>query len=143
MKIIIFALFIYFSISYDTTTAIQYARKYCSYYGRYDDVPDEAANYVSKCLIAGGMKLSGCNGVYSIGTIPNGANLMTCLTQKGWKHSIGINKRFKPGYPFFSNNKHSMIATYVDGKSLRYCAHDNNRCDQKMNAPDNYFYYYL
>ena len=145
MKIIILSLLICLTISYKTVPAIEYARKYCRYSGPYYDydMKDEPANFVSKCLIAGGMNFSGCSGVNNKGAIPSAANLRSCLISKGWKYSKGISKQFKAGYPFFSNNQHSMIATYVKGKFLKYCAHANDRCDKDLTAPDDYYYYYL
>ena len=144
MKIILFCLLIVSLSAYNTGNDISYARQYCKNYNtkyiRYDGV--DCANFVSQCLKAGGQDLSGCAGLDSKGAIPYVPNLQSCLTKKGWKSQKGVPNKFKGGYPFFIPNQHAMIATAVNGKTVTYCGHTNDRCDATLNNQD-YLYYYL
>ena len=78
------SLLIGYSLSYSTTKAINYARKYCQNYNpdykKYANA--DCANFVSQCLIAGGQSLSGCSGLDAKGAIPLVSNLRNCLTKK-------------------------------------------------------------
>ena len=144
MKALLIALLISFSISYKAGNAIEYARKHCnSYNPKYKTYAGkDCANFVSQCLIAGGLNLSGCGGRDEKGAIPLVSNLRNCLSSKGWKNTQGISNKFKAGFPFFDGNHHAMISTSVNGNSIKYCGHTNDRCDQPMNASRNYYYYY-
>ena len=146
MKSLIILLLIGFSLSYNTGGAISYAKKYCNHYNHnyhdYSRSGGDCANFVSQCLIAGGLKLGGCKGLDNKGAIPYVPNLRSCLQQKGWKHTQGVTNKFKAGYPFFEGNKHAMIATGVNGKTITYCGHTNDRCNNKL-VNSNYYYYYL
>ena len=146
MKILSLFLLICFIYTYNPQKAIEYARRYCrnynphfTIYGRMGD----CANFVSQCLVAGGQDLKGCNGINSRGMIEIVSYLETCLINKGWKKTTGINKDFKPGYPFFMHHQHAMIATSVNGNSIKFCAHTNDRCDASISAYSHYVYYYL
>ena len=130
--------------AYNRDKAISYARKYCKSYNpaykRYNGA--DCANFVSQCLKEGGQSLSGCNGLDEKGAIPYVPNLESCLTKKGWKSSRGVPKQFKAGYPFFIPKQHAMIATAVNGKTITYCGHTNDRCDATVTS-EKYDYYYL
>ena len=147
MKILVLSLLLCFAFTYNPSKAVTYAKTYCknynSKYANYAGMGGDCANFVSQCLIAGGQKLKGCSGTDGHGSIPGVANLRACLGSKGWKNSKGMNKKFKAGYPFFQGNSHAMIASSVNGNSIQYCGHTNDRCNQPMNAPGDYYYYYL
>ena len=144
MKSIILLLLIGLSISYSTSEAIAYARGYCNIYNSaYENYyGSDNANFVSQCLIAGGQTLDGCIGIDNKGSIPNIADLKSCLTKKGWKSQIGYTHKFKAGYPFFTNNEDAMLATVVVGNEIRFCGHTKDRCD-RVTSGDQYTYFYL
>ena len=148
MKVLIIALLISVSFSFDTEKAIEYARTYCSTYNKYykdyrSEGGGEDANFVSQCLIAGGLDLEGCGGRDEKGAIPSVTGLRNCLNLKGWKNTYGISKRFKAGYPFFDGYSHAMLITSINGRTITYCGHITDRCDRPMIPPGNYYYYYL
>ena len=146
MKAIIIILLFGISFSYNRTNAIKYAKKYCNYRGPYYDYhyqrDGENANFVSKCLVAGGQKFDGCAGRDSKGMFLNIQNLKNCLLKKGWKKSISKHPEFKAGYPIFLKNiPHVMLATGFDSYYIIYCAHASDRCDAKIDAKSvEYFY---
>ena len=147
MKSIIFILLLNFIFSYNPTSAIQYARKYCRKYNteykNYKDYGCDCSNFVSQCLMAGGLSLKKCVGLDEKGSIPKTKNLKTCLTQLGWKSQVGVPKAFKAGYPFFWGDNHARIATAVNGKTITYCDHKcTDTCDGKI-TDDTLIYYYL
>ena len=145
MKSIIILLIIGLSLSYNPSEAIKYARQYCSHYNpnfiNYRPYGGDCANFVSQCLMKGGQSLNGCPGLDKKGSIPYVPNLRTCLKKKGWNFSKGVSKKFKAGYPFFDGNNHAMIATGVNGNTITYCGHTNDRCDHKL-VNNNFLYYY-
>ena len=144
MKITLLLILVGLSFSYNPSAAVNYALKYCrdynpsynSYYGV------DCANFVSQCLIAGGLSLSGCYGLDSRGTLPLVANLKNCLSQKGWRSSSTRPSNFKAGYPFFANAyEHAMLATSISGGYVYYAAHTNDRCgDSAMSSGITYYY---
>ena len=147
MKTIILLFLIGFSLSYNTAKAISYARKYCSNYNpqyyNWDDMSGDSANFVSQCLIAGGMDLSTCSVSWrnAYGCLPRVRDLKSCLQQKGWKHSYSRPASFKAGYPIFSTQyEHAMIATGISGRNVIYCAHTNDRCDATISSNIEYYY---
>ena len=145
MKSFIILLLIWFSLSYNTANAISYAKKYCSHYNsKYKDYSHsggDCANFVSQCLIEGGLSLKGCSGLDSKGAIPYVPDLRSCLKQKGWHFTQGVSKKFKAGYPFFEGNSHAMIATGVSGSTITYCGHTNDRFNNQL-VNSKYYYYY-
>ena len=132
------------SLSYDPEKAIAYARKYCDNYNKQFNYYEgyDAANFVSQCLAEGGQDFSECIGLDSKNSFVLMINLRTCLIKKGWKALIGTTKKFKAGYPFFSDDS-VMIATEVKDNSIIYCRHSMNRCDEKITDFDNYLFFYL
>ena len=135
-----------FSFSYNTNNAINYARNYCknyhNSYSNYKDIYGDNSNYVSQCLIEGGQDLNGCRGLDYDGSIYLPNNLKSCLTLKGWKSQKGIPEEFKAGYPFFKGRR-GIIAISVEGNTIRYCSHTNDRCDATINADSSFYYYNL
>ena len=95
-----------------------------------------------QCLKARGFDFGGCGGKDNKEMIINCSSLRNCLEKNGWRHSKGVPKGFKGGYPFFEGNSHAMIATSVSGKTVNYCGHTNDRCDRSLNNQA-YIYYYL
>ena len=149
MKVIVLALLLCFAVSYKRERAVEYARKYCKkfnpdYYD-YSKVKGDDANFVSQCLKAGGFDLSGCAGKDKRGSIPIISNLKSCLSSKGWKNTLGLNKHFKDGYPFFLGNTFAYISTAVIGNSIKFCAHDvSGICDSvTTEGLERFHFYYL
>ena len=150
MKFLIFLsliLFVISKIQYNPIKAIEYARKYCRnynrYYNNYRDRGCDCSNFVSQCLIAGGLDISSCIGLDDKGAIPSTIKLKSCLLKIGWKSKKGMPKSFKPGYPFFLNDMHARIATKVNGKIVTYCDHKcTDTCDGTI-TDDNLIYFYL
>ena len=150
MKLIILALLLCFTISYKPERAIEYARKYCKNYNpayiNYNRLIGDSGNFVSQCLIAGGLSFEGCHGKDVRGSIPVIANLKACLSKLGWKNSIGYTKHFKDGYPFFQDNDFAHFATAVIGKNIKACDHvmseGKTSCDDLYLANDNFQFFY-
>ena len=148
MKIFTLCLLIGLSLSYNTTNAIHYARLNCiEHAGPYN--PDDyrikgqqCARYISQCLRAGGQDFNGCSGIDSKGNFLKVVDLRRCLTLKGWKSKKGLPKQFKAGYPFFIENSHAMLATYLKGKNITFCSNSPDRCDYKT-TDKSFIYYYL
>ena len=146
MKEIIWIGLITLIYSYNTAAAVDYARTYCQNYNprykNYERQGGDCANFVSQCLIAGGIDLSGCYGNDKAGSIPNGPNLKSCLKQLGWKSSTTRPSSFRPGYPIFLGDYRPVICSSIDGDTIYYCAHSIDRCDSPLNM-ENVLYYYL
>ena len=144
MKTILLLVLVGLAISYNANAAVNYAKRYCkNYNGAYNTYPGEdCANFVSRCLIAGGLSLSGCPGLDSRGAIPLVANLRTCLRKKNWHSSSTRPGSFKAGYPFFHNSySHAMLATSISGSKVYYAGHTNDRCgDVYMTSGVTYYY---
>ena len=144
MKSIFILLLIEIIYSYDTEKAINYAKKYCKDYNPdYNTYDEDSANFVSQCLIAGGEGITDCKLSDDKNAFQSVANLKSCLYQLGWKVQSGVPRQFKAGYPFFNNeNTHVMIATEVNGKTITYCGHTKDSCDEVLENPNKYHYYY-
>ena len=147
MKAIILLFLIGFSLTYNTADAVRYARTYCKShappYGVYEPEDKEGAIFISQCMIAGGMDFQSCSVSWrdNHGYLQRVKDLKSCLTQKGWKHSTTRPASFKAGYPIFSTSySHAMIATAIDGKGVRYCSHNNDRCDAIIYDGIEYYY---
>ena len=146
MKSIILFFLLGLSFSYNANKAVSFARTYCknyhNSYKNYRDTYGDNSNFVSQCLIAGGQDLNGCIGLDGYGCIYLPNNLKSCLTLKGWKSQKGMPNEFKAGYPFFNGRK-GMIATSVEGNTIKYCSHTFDKCDATINADTSFYYYYL
>ena len=145
MKIILLSILIGLTLSYDTVSAIKYAKKYCKNYNtdyKYNGVKLQSPYFVSQCLKEGGFDFDGCGGRRQDGLIMTCSDLKSCLTKKGWKSKKGLPRGFKGGYPFFDGNQIAMIATGVSGGIITYCSHVPDVCD-KTTSGNNYVYYYL
>ena len=148
MKIILlfFLIIGFYSFKYDTKKAVKYAQKHCInhnpvYYFDYEY--GDAANFVSQCMIEGGMNFKGCTGVDDLrGVILNVGYLKVCLDRKGFKSSKNMVKKFKAGYPIAIGNSHIVIASKIEGSNVYYCAHSIDRCDALLNSTSNDLTYY-
>ena len=147
MKAIILLFIIGFSLSYDRNAAISYARKYCSNYNsnyqNYQYDGGDCANFVSQCMIAGGMDFRSCSvsWIDDYGCLPKVRDLKLCLQQKGWKHSTTRPASFKAGYPIFSTtSSHVMLATGIDGNKIIFCGHNIDRCNATISSDIEYYY---
>ena len=72
MKSILLFILLGLSLAYDANKAIRYAQTYCkSYNPNYIDYRSQGdcANFVSQCLIAGGLNLRNCGGRDGKGSI--------------------------------------------------------------------------
>ena len=147
MKAIILLFLVGLSLSYNPSAAVSYARTYCSSYNRgyanYAGQGGDCANFVSQCMKAGGMNFGSCSvsWIDSYGCLPRVADLKSCLSQKGWHHSTSRPASFKAGYPIFlTSGSHAMLATSIEGGSVRFCAHTNDRCDALISSGIEYYY---
>ena len=101
---------------YNPNNAIAYAQQWAHSrnpnYHDYSNEGGDCANFVSQCLIAGGLSLSGCEGTYGQGgTIPWVPNIEKCLMKKGWTRyynmpSAGIPKG---SVIIFNDNQHTVL----------------------------------
>ena len=137
MKALIFLFLVGFSLTYNPSAAVSYARRYCkNYNGKYIKYPGaDCANFVSQCMKAGGMSFNDCKSVGWVnenGCMPNVGGLKSCLKKKKWKEYSKRPNCFKAGYPFFYGNSHAVIASFVNGNNIKYCGHTNDRCDQPL-----------
>jgi hypothetical protein len=153
-----------FSQTYDALKAATYAQKWCN--DRNIDYPDygglDCANFVSQCLIEGGLDLSkGANGKGQgvekpYGVIPNARNLSLHLS--GYQNtSIRKVKGFNPppdhgmGDPVFQlkkdTAKHSLLCSSLDGNARKlYCCHGENHCDAdwpNYNYIDTFMFFHI
>ena len=107
-------------ISYDPNKAIAYAKKWAKSrnpkYHDYSNEGGDCANFVSQCLIAGGLITSDCYGNYGQGgTIPYVPNLEICLVQKGWKKATSMPGRGVPAGGVITFDSGSHTALIVQG----------------------------
>ena len=129
ISILIFLLLLSLSYTYDVNKAVEYANQYCSgdlnsgsgrSRGRqnFPTFDNSGADFVTKCLIAGGFDTSNCL-TDENGSISNTNNLSLCLTQNGWKSSTDFPENFKAGYPVLLGTL-SFIATEVEEGVVKY-----------------------
>jgi hypothetical protein len=101
---------------YSPSKAIAYAQQWAHSrnpnYHDYSNEGGDCANFVSQCLIAGGLSLSGCEGTYGYGgTIPWVPNIEKCLIQKGWTryYNMPSNGIPKGSVIIFNDNQHTVL----------------------------------
>ena len=145
MKYILFiSLLIFSSLSYNPDAAVKYARLYCHNYNpAYSTYysSNECGNFISQCLIAGGMDLTGCDGVRNNGVIVGIRALKNCLIKKGWHESTSKPPKFRSGSIMVRTDlQHVIIATSVEGDKIKYCAHTTNACDKILDYKVIYIY---
>ncbi len=142
-KLVLFLICFIGVFSYSAKKAVAYANKYCDKrnkeYHDYSNEGGDCANFVSQCLIAGGLSLSEC--VHDKhGSVINVGKLESCLKNKGWHHkeSSSIPDGFKAGGVITINNGgHAMIAV----TKTTFAAHTNDRCGAKIpNTKNKYFW---
>jgi hypothetical protein len=142
-KLVLFLICFIGVFSYSAKKAVAYANKYCDKrnkeYHDYSNEGGDCANFVSQCLIAGGLSLSEC--VHDKhGSVINVGKLESCLKNKGWHHkeSSSIPDGFKAGGVITINNGgHAMIAV----TKTTFAAHTNDRCGAKIpNSKNKYFW---
>ena len=132
MKILLLSILLSLTLSldfYNNEAAISYAKKWCNssnpYYKYYKGSKGgDASNFVSQCLIQGGINFFGCK-TDSKGSIGDYYDLKKCLIDMGWHYSQFLPKQFKAGYPVLYGNI-IAIATYVNGTDIKVCTHANN-----------------
>ena len=120
------------SFSYNPSKAVAYAKQWAysrnpKYYD-YSNMGGDCANFVSQCLIAGGLSLSGCPGTYGQGgTIPLVSNLETCLVQKGWRRADQMPSKGVPAGSVITFNyaAHATLCV-VGGTNPLIAAHTND-----------------
>ena len=114
-------------------------------YANYNPVGGDCANFVSQCLIAGGLDLVKMCGKAAAwgkgGTIPGVSAMASCFKKKNWKVTSSIPSNFAKGdvilYP-----GHAVIAVsgYPD---VKYAAHNYNRWMKPIYySPKPTFYHY-
>ena len=142
-KLVLFLICFIGVFSYSAKKAVAYANKYCDKrnkeYHDYSNEGGDCANFVSQCLIAGGLNLDEC--VHDKhGSVINVGKLESCLKNKGWHHkeSSSIPDGFKAGGVITINNGgHAMIAV----TKTTFAAHTNDRCGAKIpNTKNKYFW---
>ena len=142
-KLVLFLICFIGVFSYSAKKAVAYVNKYCDKrnkeYHDYSNEGGDCANFVSQCLIAGGLSLSEC--VHDKhGSAINVGKLESCLKNKGWHHkeSSSIPDGFKAGGVITINNGgHAMIAV----TKTTFAAHTNDRCGAKIpNTKNKYFW---
>ena len=136
--------------AYNRDKAYNYAKKYWSNYNtptyaNYNPDGGDCANFVSQCLIAGGLnlvKMCGSGAAWGKGgTVPNVSAMRTCLTNNGWVATSKIPSNFKKGdvilYP-----GHAVIAV-SDYPHVTYAAHNNDRWAAQVyyNPTPTFFHY--
>ena len=121
-----------YSFSYNAQKAYNYAKRWAldrnpNYYD-YSEEGGDCANFVSQCLIAGGLSLSDCYGSDGVGgTVPYVPNLESCLLKKGWKSSSSIPSKGLPVGAVITFNSASHTALVVQaGKNPLIAGHTNN-----------------
>ena len=104
------------TLSYNPSAAVSYARQWAysrnPSYHDYSGEGGDCANFVSQCLIAGGLGISNCAGSYGQdGTIPYVPNLENCLVAKGWKRSSSMPSQGVPAGSVitFYNGGHAVL----------------------------------
>ncbi len=141
MKVLILCL-IGLALSYNPNSAVTYAYNwYNSFnpaYNSYD--PNDCANFVSQCLKAGGMDLSGCI-TDNKGCVINVSNLASCLLQKGWSSSRTMPNSFKPGYPVLFSGHATICSSIQNGQALVAC-HSKPHYDSPTSWYGTPTYYY-
>ena len=151
MKYIILFLSITLSISaYNRQAAYNYAKKWWNRYNLadyYNYNPDggDCANFVSQCLIAGGLNLKSMCGsaAWGVGgTVPNVGQMGECLRKNGWSITSYLPTNFKTGDVILYSVNHAVIAV-SDYPSVTYAAHNNNHFgDPVYYSPAPTFYHY-
>ena len=139
MKYLLLLLSIGLIVSYDRSAAVRYAKKYCNSfnpkYKNYNPLGGDCANFVSQCLIAGGMNLVSMCGSAAAwgqgGTVPAVDDMRNCFKRNGWSSSSSAKKEFKMGDVVLYNG-HATFAVSGYPKVL-IAAHNDNRCADSPN----------
>ena len=125
---------------YSPSKAIAYAQQWAHSrnpnYHDYSDEGGDCANFVSQCLIAGGLSFSGCEGTYGQGgTIPWVPNIEKCLIKKGWtKYTYMPSAGIPKGSVIIFNGDQHTVLCVQGGTSPLVAGHTT---DQWM-APANW-----
>jgi len=126
MKSVLLLLLFTTIISYNPDEALKYAMRWWN--GRNSQYNDyggnDCANFVSQCLIAGGLNLNGC-AQDNRGTVPSVNNLKSCLTSKGFKAYSSLPRGFRAGYPVIFPG-HATLCSRITGSTVFVAAHSNN-----------------
>ena len=143
-KLVLFLICFIGVFSYNVKKAVAYANKYCDKrnknYHDYSKEGGDCANFVSQCLIAGGMQLSDECVVDSHGSVINVGKLEECLIKKGWHHKVSksIPEGFKKGGVITINDSgHAMFAV----TKTTFAAHTNDRCGYKIPDGKNKYFW--
>ena len=152
MKYIILFLSIALSFSaYNRQAAYNYAKKWwnsfnLATYANYNSVGGDCANFVSQCLIAGGLNLVSMCGSAAAwgqgGTVPSVAAMRTCLLNNGWTATSSLPSNFKTGDVILYSSDHAVIAV-SDYPSVTYAAHNYNHFGDPVyyNPAPTFFHY--
>ena len=156
MKILLLPILLSLALSFEffnNQAVVSYAKKWCNstnpYYNYYKgEKGGDASNFVSQCLMQGGINFSGCK-TDSKGSVSDYYALKKCLIDMGWHYSRFVPKEFKAGYPVLYGNI-IAIATYVNGKDIKVCTHANSflgseypSCDVPLMTFGESVYFYI
>ena len=117
------------TLSYNAGAAVSYAQKWAykrnPKYHDYSGEGGDCANFVSQCLIAGGLGISSCSGSYGKGgTVPYVPYLQNCLVSKGWKNSGSMPSSGMPKGSVITYYNGGHVAIVVEGgKYPKIAAH--------------------
>ena len=117
------------TLSYNAGKAVSYAQKWAykrnPSYHDYSNEGGDCANFVSQCLIAGGLGISSCSGSYGKGgTVPYVPYLQNCLVSKGWKNSGSMPSSGMPKGSVITYYNGGHVAIVVEGgKYPKIAAH--------------------
>jgi len=139
MRYLLIILSIGLIVSYNRKSAVKYAKKWCNKYNpkykNYNPDGGDCANFVSQCLIAGGMNLVSMCGSGAAwgqgGTVPAVADMRNCFQKNGWSSSSSVKSEFKMGDVVLYDG-HATFAISGHPKVL-IAAHNKEQCSGSPN----------
>jgi hypothetical protein len=152
---LIIPLYVFQSFGYTPGSGVSYANQYCSSYNSKQDgtcspykvySDNDCANFISQCLINGGMVLSGTD---PCGCIIAALNLESfLLSASGWSATSNYTSTTPPSnlaagdvIIWHGNTTHSTIVSQVSGSSAYLDYHTSNRCNASFSGMFSEFSY--
>ena len=133
MKYFLISLLLIGTFCYNPQAAYNYAHQWAlsrnPAYHDYSNEGGDCANFVSQCLIAGGLPIQGCYGAYGQGgTVPYVPNLESCLSgSMGWHSSSSMPSQGMPvgSVMTYYNGGHAVLVV-SGGTDPLVAAHTND-----------------